>query len=67
MDGVPCLRCGERGSVRVRVDDGDTITCSACDEEFTAADVRAVVDSWGPLLGWLDAHPARVEEAKVQG
>ena len=54
-----CPRCGEDCLISVALHDGDTLTCTGCDEGYTVDDVRALVASWGPLLAWLDAHPAR--------
>lgn len=46
----------------VDVNDGDAIHCNGCDEEYSAADVRAVVDCWAKLLPWIETHPARTAE-----
>ena len=51
------MRRGRDGAVDVA--DGDTCLCDSCGDEFTVADVRNLIASWGPLLAWLDAHPAR--------
>lgn len=59
---VICPRCMKEETVTVDVADGDTLHCNGCDEEFTVADVRAVVEGWSKLLPWLEAHPARVEQ-----
>jgi hypothetical protein len=58
---LPCLWCGEEGTVRVDLADltgDDAFTCSACDAEFGVADVRARLDAWLPVLAWVEAAPA---------
>lgn len=59
MDALICPKCGEAATVRVDVLNGESCVCDSCTEEFTIASVRAVVASWGPLLTWLDSHPAK--------
>ena len=55
-----CPRCLERNAtVTLDLADGDTLHCNDCDEEFTVADVEALVESWSKLLPWLKQHPAR--------
>lgn len=57
-----CPKCMRPdATVRLNVNDGDTLTCFECDEEFTVSDVRTLVDSWAKLLPWLESHPARAE------
>jgi hypothetical protein len=55
---VACIRCGERDSVTLAVDDMSQFYCGSCDEGFTAADVRGLIDGWRPLLAWLETAPA---------
>ena len=59
-----CPKCLNDETIRVNLDDGETLTCTGCDEEFTADDLRELVASWLPLLAWLDSHPARAETPK---
>lgn len=59
---VICPKCLADEIVRLDVCDGDTLTCGGCDEEFSVADLRRLVDSWAKLLPWLESHPARTEE-----
>lgn len=54
-----CPKCLEVCTILLDLADGDTCTCMNCDEEYTVADVRGLVAAWGPLLKWIDAHPAR--------
>ncbi len=51
---VRCLHCGEEETVRLHVHDLNTFTCSSCDAEFTADDVRDEMGRWAKLLAWLD-------------
>ncbi|HYH64780.1 MAG TPA: hypothetical protein VD866_08820 [Urbifossiella sp.] len=59
---VICPKCLKDETVTVDVNDGDTLHCNGCDEEFTVGDVRGLVDSWAKVLPWLEAHPARTTE-----
>jgi hypothetical protein len=59
MANLVCPKCCEAATVRVDVLGGEACQCDGCGEEYRIADVRAVVASWGPLLAWLDAHPAK--------
>lgn len=59
MATVICPKCGEAAEVVVNVADGEACACSGCGEAYTVADVRAIIASWGPLLAWLDSHPAK--------
>jgi hypothetical protein len=58
-----CPKCLNEETVRLNLDDGDTLTCTGCDEEYTVGDVAALVASWAPLLKWLQSHPARQSAA----
>jgi transcription elongation factor Elf1 len=55
---VRCLHCGQEESIRIDAHDLHNFTCSSCDAEFTADDVRAEMARWGKLLAWLDSAPA---------
>jgi hypothetical protein len=55
---VLCLRCAEEETVRVDVHALHTFTCTSCDAEFSADDVRAEMARWEKLLAWLDTAPA---------
>jgi transcription elongation factor Elf1 len=54
---VRCIHCGQEECVKLDVHDLDTFTCSSCDTEFSADDVRAEIDRWARLLAWLDTAP----------
>lgn len=45
-----CPKCLADEVIRVNLDDGDTLTCSGCDEEFTAGDLREPLTTLFPLL-----------------
>ena len=58
-----CPKClCEDATVALDISDGDTLRCRDCDEEYTLGDIEALVASWGRLLPWLRAHPARQPE-----
>jgi transcription initiation factor IIE alpha subunit len=54
---VVCIRCGERETLSLSLDNATSFTCSDCDGEFTASDVRDVINEWGPVLSWIDSAP----------
>lgn len=57
---VTCPKCLVDGShVTVDLDDGDTLRCQDCEEQYTVAEIEAIVVSWSKLLPWLKAHPSR--------
>lgn len=58
-----CPKCLADETIRVDVNDGDTLTCAGCDEEFTVSDLETLFESWATLLPWLKSHPARTAEA----
>jgi hypothetical protein len=64
---VICPRCLADAAVTVDVDDGSTLRCPDCGEDYSVDDVAAIVESWGRLLPWLKAHPARVAAAAGPG
>lgn len=58
MGSVVCPKCMAEASITLDVNDGDTLRCLDCEEEYSLSDVEAVVESWARLLPWLKAHPA---------
>jgi transcription elongation factor Elf1 len=54
---VPCIRCGETGTVSVSLDDVANFSCTSCDEEFEAETVRTVLEAWAPVLDWIAKAP----------
>lgn len=60
MEHFCCIRCGvtsDDGSLTVMIDTGE-ICCGNCDDYYTAADVRKAFAAWGPVLAWIESHPA---------
>lgn len=56
-----CPKCLDpEAAVSVDLGDGESLCCAGCDQPYTVAEVREMIASWGPILVWLDAHPARV-------
>lgn len=56
---VICPKCLTEACVTVDVNDGDTLGCPECNEEYSLGDVAAMLTSWGKILPWLKSHPAR--------
>lgn len=56
-----CPLCGEADALRLHLDDTGVMTCSACDTEVTADDIRGVIAQWEKLLGWIATAPPRKE------
>ena len=64
---VICPKCLDGdAAVRLDLNDGDTLTCAGCEEEYSLDAVRELVAGWAKLLPWLDAHPARQTAAEVR-
>lgn len=53
---IPCLKCGETDTVKVSLDTMGFL-CTSCDGEWTADDVRAVMDAWTKVLAWVELAP----------
>ena len=60
-----CPKCMSESAIKVSVEDGDTLTCPECEEEFSLNDVIALIESWKPILPWLLSHPARQEQEET--
>jgi uncharacterized protein (DUF983 family) len=56
-----CPECGEENTLRIDVADVHSLSCSSCDAELTAADLRHIVAGWTKLLVWLDTAPVVAE------
>lgn len=55
-----CPKCeDDNGNVMVDIMDGNSCVCNSCGSSFKVDEVRKLLESWGPLLKWLDSHPAR--------
>lgn len=64
---LPCIKCGVANNVTLNLTDGDTVYCSDCNTEYSVGDVREVIAAWGPILKWVESHPARQPEAVEVG
>lgn len=63
-----CPKCLVASAIKVNIEDGDTITCPECEEEFSLNDVIEMIESWKGLLPWLKSHPSRKPQCqKVAG
>jgi hypothetical protein len=62
MPCVVCPKCLAESNVKIDVNDGDTLTCPECEEEYSLTDVVNLIETWKPILPWLLAHPARQPE-----
>lgn len=57
-----CPCCRIVAAIDLHLDDGDTMTCRECSEEFTTEDVRKLIDAadaWRAILAWVERCPAR--------
>lgn len=54
-----CPHCGESDTMRLELADVGSLTCSSCDNETTAEDIRAVIAGWERLLRWVATAPVR--------
>jgi hypothetical protein len=55
---VHCLRCGNAdAAVSLDLHDVCTFRCAECEEEWTAADVRAQLNGWEAVLRWVESAP----------
>lgn len=52
-----CPICGEDDSLKIHVEDVNTLTCGSCDNEVTTDDIREVMAGWQRLLKWIDSAP----------
>lgn len=59
-----CPKCLTDACITLDLDDGDTLRCNDCEEEYTVEDVSALVESWSKLLPWIKQHPARVPQSQ---
>lgn len=56
---MTCPRCLTATSVRLDLDDGETLTCPDCEETFTVGNIQSIIESWTRVLPWLLTHPGR--------
>ena len=50
---IHCIHCGEGGVIQMYLHDME-FRCTACEADFTAADVRERMDAWRQVLAWID-------------
>ena len=59
--GLTCFKCGETDCISLAglsdLSADDAFTCRECNTDFSAADVREMLDGWSRLLAWIDAAP----------
>lgn len=59
---LPCIKCGEDGSIAIRLDTLSDFWCPECDSEYSLEDVVAVLDGWERVVRWLaESRPTRTE------
>jgi predicted metal-binding protein len=51
-----CIKCGEM-EVSVSLGDVTVFTCGSCSEEFTEAQVKAMIEEWQAVLAWTAIAP----------
>ena len=63
---ITCIKCGNAdGGVTIAIGIGHLL-CTACNESYTASDVRDVIAKWNRILPWIEAHPDELERAAEQ-
>lgn len=50
---LPCLKCGQTGTIRLDLDDLSTFSCPECDDTFCLDDVQEIIGKWGAVVRWL--------------
>jgi peptide subunit release factor 1 (eRF1) len=60
-----CPKCLVESCIKVDIEDGETINCPECEEEYTLTEVIEMIESWKELLPWLKSHPARQMKCKT--
>jgi hypothetical protein len=54
-----CPRCVEEATITVGLDDLCHFTCASCGDDFSLADVEAIIAAWTPVLAWLRQAPVK--------
>ena len=55
-----CPKCSEAASIQMDLDNMDVLTCRSCEDEFSLADVREMIDQaqrWQRVLAFIDTAP----------
>lgn len=55
---VACPDCGEKGTLRVDLNDTSSLSCWSCETEFTTEYVRDLLATWTNVLAWLESAPS---------
>lgn len=60
---LPCLMCGaESAQITLSLEDGETLRCSECENEYQLEDVKtrveSIQDKWVPLIAWIETIPS---------
>jgi len=66
VNDLICPKCmAIDATVRLDLDDGETLTCDSCVEMFSLADVREMIDgitrAWAVMAAWVETCPARAK------
>jgi hypothetical protein len=51
-----CILCGEEAALTLNLQDGETVSCPECGNDFTTADVWAI-EEWTQALAWIETMP----------
>lgn len=54
-----CPHCGEANGLRLHLDDVSVLTCSSCDNEVTAGEIKEIISQWERMLLWIGSAPTR--------
>ena len=58
---IRCIKCGCDASLRLRLDDLDTIECPECNDDFSAEELRQALKGLRRLLAVVDAMKAAAD------
>ena len=62
---LPCLKCGEANSSRLRFFD-NVIECPECEGETTLDEIKIIVNDWAAVLDWLRKAPKTPSEISAE-
>ena len=53
--GLSCIKCGSNENViKLDLDDGDTLTCTGCEEDYSIEEVREHCTAWQHAIARID-------------
>ena len=52
-----CILCGEEASLTLNLQDGETVSCPECGNDFNTADVQERITEWTAALAWINNMP----------